>query len=82
MINEILIILACVPLYVANSFCDKAISSKYGDKYNIIYNCIKFLICSLCMLPLLFMDNSSKFGWGSLICGIAYSSIKKNVKFV
>ena len=71
MIEEILIILACVPLYVTNSFCDKAISSKYEDCYTYIYNCIKFLICSLCIFPILFFDNSTKFGWGSLFCGIA-----------
>lgn len=71
MTKEILIILACVPLYVANSFCDKAISSKYGDRYSFIYNNIKFLFCSLCMLPILFFDDSPKFEWGCLLCGVA-----------
>ena len=69
MINKILIILACVPLYVINSFCDKAVSAKYGDKYNIVYNSIKFLLCSLCMVFMLFSDSAPKLGWGCLLCG-------------
>ena len=71
MIKEILIILACVPLYIANSFCDKAVSSRYGDGYNCIYNCIKFLICSLCVLPVMFFDGSQKLAFGCLLCGVA-----------
>ena len=69
--KEILIILACVPLYVINSFCDKSVSSKYGNQYNYIYTCIKFLICSLCVLPILFFEKFSLFGIGSIVCGIA-----------
>ena len=44
MSSKILIILACVPLYVVNSFCDKYISSRDGNKNNVLYNGIKFLI--------------------------------------
>lgn len=69
--TEILIIIACVPLYVVNSFCDKSISSSLENDYNYIYNSIKFLICSLCMLPMLFWDDSPKWEWGCLLCGIA-----------
>ena len=68
--KEIFIILACVPLYVVNSFCDKLISSK-GNRYNYIYTCIKFFICSLCMIPLLVSEGAIEFGLGCLICGIA-----------
>ena len=71
MIKEILIILACVPLYIANSFCDKAVSSKYGDSYNRIYNCVKFLICTLCVFPVIFFDVSQKLALGCLLCGVA-----------
>ncbi len=71
MTKEILIILACVPLYVANSFCDKATSSKFGGGYNYTYNNIKFFICSLCMLPVLFFDGAPKFEWGCVTCGVA-----------
>lgn len=68
---KILIILACVPLYVINSFCDKSVSSKNGNTYNYVYNCIKFFICSVCMLPLFFTEASPRFAAGSLICGVA-----------
>ena len=71
MIKEILIILACVPLYVINSFCDKWASSVNENKHNFIYNCIKFLICSACMLPFIFIDKSPKFLWGAIVCGIS-----------
>lgn len=70
MTKEILIIIACVPLYVVNSFCDKAVSSKNGNRYNFPYNCLKFFICGLCMLPTLFFGGTSIFGLGCLICGI------------
>jgi drug/metabolite transporter (DMT)-like permease len=68
---EILIILACVPLYVINSFCDKFVSQSDGNKFNYVYNCIKFLLCSLCMIPLLFVGGASLLGVGALICGVA-----------
>ncbi|MBR6681957.1 MAG: EamA family transporter [Clostridia bacterium] len=71
MTKEILIILSCVPLYVINSFCDKLISTKNGNEYNFIYNAVKFLICSLCMLPLLFIGSAPVLTWGCLVCGIA-----------
>ena len=70
MIEEIFIILACVPLYVINSFCDKIISSKEKNRYNYFYNTVKFLICSICMLPMLFFEKKSIFAAGSLFCGI------------
>ena len=69
MTAEILIILACVPLYVVNSFCDKLASTKSENKYNYFYNAVKFLICSLCMLPVLLLDKASPFTSGSLLCG-------------
>lgn len=70
MTREIFIILACVPLYVINSFCDKIISSKEKNRYNYPYNALKFMLCSLCMLPMLLFDKASAFVPGSLICGI------------
>lgn len=71
MTKEILIILFCVPLYVINSFCDKFISTKNGNEYNFIYNAVKFLICSLCMIPLLFIGSAPVVTLGCLVCGIA-----------
>ena len=68
--KEILIILACVPLYAVNSFCDKIISVKSGNAYNYIYNCIKFLIGSLLLLPMFLTDGSPKFKLGALLCGV------------
>lgn len=70
MITDILIILACVPLYVINSFCDKIISSKEKNRYNYFYNAVKFLICSICMLPILIFEKKPVFAAGSLFCGI------------
>ena len=69
--GKILIILACVPLYVINSFCDKVLSTKNGNSFNYIYNCLKFCICSLCMIPLLFVKVSSLFAAGSIVCGVS-----------
>lgn len=71
MTNEIWIILSCVPLYVVNSFCDKIVSTKANNKYNYAYNGFKFLLCALCMLPVLLIENASIWGFGSLLCGIA-----------
>ena len=70
MTKEIFIIIACVPLYVINSFCDKIISSKEQNKYNYFYNAVKFLICSICMLPMLLFEKIPVFTPGSLFCGI------------
>ena len=67
---NIFIILACVPLYVVNSFCDKHISSQDGNKHNILYNSIKFLIGSLFLLPMALTDNAPKFELGVVICGV------------
>ena len=69
MVQEILIILACVPLFVVNAFCDKFISSRQGGNNNYVYNVIKFLISSLCVFPILFLDRSPIFEWGCLLCG-------------
>lgn len=70
MIKEILIILACVPLYVVNSFCDKIISAKEQNRYNYFYNALKFLICSICVLPLMLFEKKTVLGLGSLACGV------------
>ncbi len=67
---KILIILACVPLYVVNAFCDKFVSGKSGNTHNTTYNCIKFFICCLCMIPILFIGNPPALALGSLLCGI------------
>lgn len=69
MTEEIFIIIACVPLYVINSFCDKIVSSKEQNRYNYFYNALKFLICSICMLPMLLFNQVSVFAVGSLLCG-------------
>lgn len=70
MTKDILIVLACVPLYVVNSFCDKYISGKNANRYNPLYNCIKFLIGSVCLLPVFLADSLPKFGLGAIICGV------------
>ena len=67
---KIFIILACVPLYVINSFCDKAVSVRNGNSYNYLYNCVKFLICSICLVPVLFLESLPIIASGSLICGV------------
>ena len=69
MIKEIYIIIACVPLYVINSFCDKIVSSKEQNRYNYFYNAVKFLICSICMLPILLLEKKPVLVTGSLLCG-------------
>lgn len=71
MTTEILIILACVPLYVVNSFCDKYVSTKNGSKQNFLYNCIKFLIGGVCLLPMFLLDQAPRFQAGVLLCGVA-----------
>ena len=70
MTKEIFAILSCVPLYVVNSFCDKIVSSKEQNRYNYFYNAVKFLICSICMLPMLIFEKKPLFAVGSLFCGI------------
>ena len=70
MTKEILLILACVPLYVVNSFCDKTVSSKNQNQYNIPYNSIKFLLCAISMIPILLWRRESMLSFGSLLCGI------------
>ena len=71
MSTNILIILACVPLYVVNSFCDKQISSQCGNAYNMLYNGLKFLMGSLLLLPMALTEDAPKFELGVVLCGIA-----------
>lgn len=69
--GKILVILSCVPLYVINSFCDKLVSLKKGNDYNIIYNCIKFFICSVWVIPMFFIGAPFRFSLGNFVCGCA-----------
>lgn len=68
--TEIFIILACVPLYAINAFCDKYASMKSGIRMNVFYNALKFFIGSFFFIPLIILDDAPKFGWGSILCGI------------
>ncbi len=67
--KEIFIILACVPLYAANAFCDKYASMKNGTRMNAFYNALKFFIGSFFFIPLVVLDDAPKFGWGAIVCG-------------
>ena len=69
MTKEILLILACVPLYLLNSFCDKYASIGGERKSHIRYNAIKFLFGAAVLLPLFLIDNAPKFEIGVLACG-------------
>lgn len=71
MTKEILIILACVPLYIINSFCDKYVSARSSNKNNFLYNCIKFFVGSLCLLPVFLLDDAPRFKLGAILCGVA-----------
>ena len=80
--KEILIILACLPLYVTNSFCDKYISAKGGRKTQFAYNTLKFLIGSLVLLPFFFLDSAERFGLGAILAGCmcgAFYAVSKTV---
>lgn len=68
--TKILWILACVPLYVVNAFCDKFVSVKNQKGYNTLYNCIKFFICSACMVPVFLLTHGGRFAFGGLVCGV------------
>ena len=68
--NEIIIILLCIPLYVINSFCDKHISAKHSGG-GVVYNVEKFLIGSIILLPLMLTGDGAKLKAGVLICGAA-----------
>ena len=68
--KEIFIILACVPLYVCNAMCDKLVSATIENQYSAVYNCIKFALCSLCVIPMLFIGDVPVLGAGSLLCGL------------
>ncbi len=65
---EILVILACVPLYVINSFCDKQASQKNVNGF--FYNCVKFLACGIIVFPMLLTDSEPRFKLGTMICGV------------
>lgn len=67
--TEILLMLACVPLYALNSFCDKLIS-KNGAGDQLRYNCMKFLLGSLILLPLFCLDSAPKWEVGVILCGV------------
>ncbi len=67
--KEILIILACVPLYVINAFCDKYASMQGNGKNNIKYNTLKFFLGSIVLLPVFLLDTTPAFGLGAIICG-------------
>lgn len=67
--NNIIIILLCLPLYVANSFSDKYVSAKCGTGYSGFYNWIKFLSGSVLLLPLFVFDKAERFGLGAILCG-------------
>ncbi len=68
--NEIIIILACVPLYVVSVFCDKLISSTNDNRASSAYNVLKFTICALFTLPILMAAKAPRFNFGALACGI------------
>lgn len=68
--GNIIIILLCLPLYVANSFSDKFVSAKSSNQCNNFYNWLKFLCCSVLVLPLMLLDKAECFGAGVVICGI------------
>lgn len=70
MSKEIFMILACLPLYVINSFCDKYVSTRNGNRYNFIYNTVKFLIGTVLLLPFLWVDEAPKFRLGVIACGV------------
>ena len=68
--NNIIIILLCLPLYVANSFSDKYVSAKCGTGYSGFYNRIKFLCGSILLLPMFIFDKAERFGFGAIHCGV------------
>lgn len=71
MITEIITVLACVPLFVINSFCDKYVSAKENTKQTtVLYNVLKFFICALLLLPLYISDGNFEFEAGAVLCGI------------
>lgn len=64
-----LILVSCIPLFVANSFCDKAISLKNANGYS--YNRIKFLAGSLFLFPVFLAEGPSYTQTGAVICGVS-----------
>ncbi len=69
--KEIWIILACVPLYIINSFCDKFVSSQDGNRHAFLYNTLKFGIGSIILFPLFLLDDAPRFALGVCLCGFA-----------
>ena len=79
--KEIFIILACLPLYVTNSFCDK-FASRDGRRAQFLYNALKFLVGSAILLPFFLLDGGERFGLGALLCGCAcgaFYAVSKSV---
>ncbi len=68
--KEIFIILACVPLYVLNSFCDKYASMQSSSANNAKYNAMKFLIGTGILFPFFLVDGLPRFQFGAVVCGI------------
>ncbi len=68
--NEIILILACVPLYVVSVFCDKFISATKNNRAGSTYNVLKFFVCALFTIPVLVAAKAPRLSWGALICGI------------
>jgi len=80
--KEIIIILACLPLYVLNSFCDKYISTLSGNKYNYPYNMVKFFLSALCLFPVFLKDDAPHFTTEVLLCGVSCGIIYAISKIV
>ncbi len=76
--KEILIILACVPLFAVNSFCDKLASANGTSSEHLKYNELKFGIGSIFLLPMFFFDIAAcGFELGAFVCGVICGCIIK-----
>lgn len=80
--KEIIIIIACLPLYVLNSFCDKYISTLSGNRYNYPYNMFKFFLSGLCLFPIFLADDAPRFTAEVILCGISCGIIYAVSKIV
>jgi len=80
--KEIMIIVACLPLYVLNSICDKYISTLSGNRYNYPYNMFKFFLSGLCLLPIFLTDSAPRFTAEVILCGISCGIIYAISKIV
>lgn len=79
-----LYILACIPLYILNSFSDKSISLKKDTGLSVTYNLLKFLIGSILLLPLFCLDSAKSHGFViicGLLCGLLYAVSKMLILF-